>query len=143
VREHLGHEARDIAKARQRLVTDGENIDASIAAMLDNISADTRDLIEERIAVLRKQREGQKARSADLAQLSLREAEVQDMVHEVGAFISGVELTLQTDVNDIRAATIRRCVALIEARTDQSNTLWLYPLPFGVSTRVTAIWVDL
>lgn len=60
LREHLGHEAQDIAETRRRLETNRENIDASIAAMLDNISADMHDLIGKRILVLRKQCEGLK-----------------------------------------------------------------------------------
>ena len=71
MREYLGCEARDIAEARQRLKTERESIDVSIVTMRDNISAGTRDLIEQQTEVLRKVRKGLKARAVELEGLSL------------------------------------------------------------------------
>jgi len=118
VRVQLGCEARDIAEARKRLDADRERIESNIAALLDNMSAETRDLIEERLGHLRKEREALKIRSAELERLSLREAEVQDMVQELAAFIAGLEVTLRQGVNDAKVAAIRRCVERVEVKPD-------------------------
>ena len=114
VREHLGHEARDIAEARKRLEADRERTEATIASLLDNMSESTRDLIEERLGKLRAEREQLKVRAAELERLSLQEVEVQDMVREVGAFIAGLEVTLRRGPNPVRVASIRRCVSEVQ-----------------------------
>ncbi|MEM7602854.1 MAG: hypothetical protein AAF357_15765, partial [Verrucomicrobiota bacterium] len=122
------------------LETDRENIDASIAAMLDNISTDTRDLIEQRIAVLRKQREGLRVRSAELDRLSLREAEVQDTVQELGGFIAGLDVMLAGSINDLRVAAIRRCITRIDVDRLGSVSAEVRLLPAtGVQTKQIAL----
>lgn len=114
VREHLGHEAQDIVEARERLGVDRERIESNISTLLDNISPKTRDLIEERLGELRKERDRLDSRSEELERVSVREAEVLDIVQELGAFIAGLEITLRQGVNDKRVATLRRCVERIE-----------------------------
>lgn len=136
VREHLGHEAYDIAEAQHRLESGRENIDTSIAAMLDNISADTRDLIDERLAELRTERARLQARAEELERLTLKEAEVQDMVQELGAFTAGLESTLRQGVNDAKVAAIRRCVVAIRVPQEVSSPqadLLVLPHPSGVT----------
>ncbi len=110
VREHLGHEDEDVAAARERIDAERERIDANIATLLDNMSAETREMIEERLADLRAQRETLRIRSAELERLALRENEMQDMVQELGAFIAGLEITLRQGVNDKKMAALRRWV---------------------------------
>ena len=110
VREHLGHEAQDIAEARRRLDADRERVEATIASLLDNLSPATRDMAEKHLADLRKERERLRFVTADLDRLSLRDAEVQDMIQELGAFLAGLEVTLRSDVNDRKVAVLRRCL---------------------------------
>lgn len=143
VRQHLGHEAQDVAEARRRLDADRKRIETNIAALLDNMSADTRELIEERLPDLRKQRDQLKIRSDELERLTLQEAEVQDMIRELGAFIAGLEVTLTQGVNDKRMAAVRVCiqqariakpdgVAEIEIReipTARARTKWIPTAP--------------
>jgi len=52
--------------------------------------------------------------SAEFERLEQRKNEVQDMVQELGAFIVGLDITLRQSVNDVRMASVRRCVRTIE-----------------------------
>ncbi|MCA9280976.1 MAG: recombinase family protein [Phycisphaeraceae bacterium] len=130
VREHLGHEATDIADARSRLEADRQRTDSNIAALLDNMSAETRELIEERLADLRKQRDRLKSRADELERLALKEAQVQDIVQDLGAFIAGLEVTLRQGVNDKRMAALRRCVMEVVVDSEPLQlSIRILPLP--------------
>lgn len=139
-RNYLGHEAKDIAQSRTRFETDRARIDSNIATLLDNMSAETRDMIEERLADLRKQREQLKARAAELERIALHEAEVQDMVQDLGAFIAGLEVTLKQGNNDKRIAALRRCITEVRTEADcESAMITLRTLPIsGMTTVPTA-----
>ena len=110
VRDRLGHEAADLAAARKRLKSDRAQLDAVIAALLDNMTPTTRDLAEERLTELRRQRALLEARAAELERLSLGEAEVRDTVHDLGRFLAGLEHTLRHGFNEEKKAALRRCV---------------------------------
>ncbi len=134
VREHLGHEAQDIAQARQRLESDRERIESTIASLLDNMSAETRDIIEGRLGELRVEREQLKIRVAELERFSLQEAEAQDTVQEVGAFIAGLDHVLATHANEQRIAALRRCIEQLEVdAVGISRKLTLRSLPMQSS----------
>lgn len=110
VRDRLGHEAADLAAARKRLKSDRAQLDAVIAALLDNMTPTTRDLAEERLTELRRQRTLLETRAAELERLSLGEAEVRDTVHDLGQFLAGLEHTLRHGFNEEKKAALRRCV---------------------------------
>ncbi|MEQ9617517.1 MAG: recombinase family protein [Phycisphaerales bacterium] len=130
VRQHLGHEEEDVAAARERIETERKRIDENIGALLDNMTAETREMIEERLGELRVKREELKIRSAELERLALREHEVQDMVQELGAFIAGLEVTLRQGVNDVRMAALRRSIDECEIRgTDPGAMITVRVLP--------------
>ncbi len=139
VREHLGHEAHDVAEARKRLETDRDRIESNIAALLDKMSVETRDLIEERLGYLRKQREQLKARSAELERLALREHEVQSLVQEYGGFIAGLEMTLRNESNDARVAALRQCVESLTLSVDETRILSARTLPSPAIAQVAII----
>ena len=132
VRTHLGEEAEDLSEARKRLESDRKRVDATIANLLDSMSSATRDLVEGRLLELRDERESLRRRAAELERLTLAEADVQDLIQEVGAFLAGLERTLREDVPDRRVAAIRRCVesVTIEAK-DGAAHLVIRELPVG------------
>jgi len=139
VREHLGHEAQDIAEARRRLAADRERIESTIASLLDSMTPKTRDLIEERLAQLRKDREQLKTRADELERLTLRQAEVQDVVQEVGAFLAGLTVALRGDINERRVAAIRRCIASIRVLSSVTAVIRVIPLLEGAETREVSL----
>jgi len=130
VREHLGHEAQDIAEARDRLDADRVRIEGIIAALLDNMTEESRDLIEERLGKLRMQREQLKSRSEELDRISVREAEVLDRIQELGEFIAGLEISLRQGINDKRMAALRRCIKIVRSKAGLDGmTLALHQIP--------------
>ncbi len=140
VREHLGHEAQDIAEARKRLEGDRERIESTIAQLLDNMSPETREMIEERLSELRTERERLKVRAEELERVSVREAEVQDMVGQLWAFLAGLEATLREGVNDQRVAAVRRCISFIHTTAGLERIEVLYqdlPLALNSSRHTT------
>lgn len=110
VRAHLGDEAEDLVEARKRLEADRKRVESTIANLLDAMSGATRDLVEERLISLRDERESLRRRAAELERLALAEADVQDLIQDVGAFLAGLERTLREDAPDRRVAALRRCV---------------------------------
>lgn len=132
VRKHLGQETNDIAESRRRLDAEHDRIEANIAELLDNMSTDMRDMIQERLGVLRKERDDLKIRVGELERLALKADEVQDIVLELAQFIAGLELSLNQGVNDKRMAALRRCVTAIKLdKCSNAATIVLRELPLG------------
>jgi hypothetical protein len=106
VRAHLGCEVRDVTKAVRMLDGQREQVDSKIAHLLDSMTPATRDLTEERLGELRRERRELEARRAELDRLTLRDAEVHDLVDEISDFLAGL------GTHSTRAATSvgrRRC----------------------------------
>jgi DNA invertase Pin-like site-specific DNA recombinase len=110
VREGLGVESQDLAAARERLDAQTRQIETKIANLLDHVTAANRDLVDERLELLRRDRAGFDARREELALLASRQTAVQDQVRELARFLDGLEFTLRHGLNVEQMAALRRCV---------------------------------
>ncbi len=114
VREHLGTEAIDLAEARKRNQLEQADIDRKIANLLDNISASTRDMVEQRLDELRQQRQNLNDRIQQLDQLAGAESRVTEIANDVARFINDLEFTLEHGTNVEKQTALRRAILEIE-----------------------------
>lgn len=122
VRASLGVETEDLAAARKRVESERRKIEAKITNLLDHVSAKSRDLVDERLATLRRERLRLDARCEELELLASRQAAVQDQAREIGRFVDGLEFTLRHGVNVEKTAALRRCVAAVEVHHGKGRT---------------------
>jgi len=114
VRDHLGAAANDLSEARQRVEKGRERIEATIRKLLDNISPSTRDMVEGRLAELRRERDALVTRGEELERMSAEEDEVQVVVQDVGRFLSSLPFTLEYGLPEEKKAALRQCIMAIE-----------------------------
>jgi DNA invertase Pin-like site-specific DNA recombinase len=123
VRAAQGIEAEDFTTARKRLETDRREIERKIAALLDSVTPTTRDLVEERLGALRRERLLIESRGEELELLAARQAAVVDQVRELARFIEGMEFTLKHGANVEKTAVLRRCVIAVCLHVQGDKTL--------------------
>lgn len=123
VRAAQGVESEDLATARKRLDTDKRETEKKIAGLLDNVTAKTRDLVEERLAALRRERLLLEARGEELELLASRQAAVVDQVRELARFVEGMEFTLHHGTNVEKIAVLRRCLASVRISAQDNKAV--------------------
>lgn len=127
---HRGVKAKDLSEARRWVEAERARIESTMRALLDSISPATRDLVGERLAELRAERERLATRSEELDRMAGQQGEVRDTVHDLERFLAGLEWTLTHGVNEERLTALRKCVEGI--RIDKSAgraTLMVRALP--------------
>jgi DNA invertase Pin-like site-specific DNA recombinase len=118
VRASLGVEQEDLAEARRRLDAERRKVEDKIARLLDHVTARNRDMVEERLDTLRRERAALDTRREELELLATRQAAVQDQVRELGRFLDGLEFTLRHGTNVEKMAALRRCVESVLVHKD-------------------------
>ncbi len=113
VRVVLGLEAVDVAKARARMDAERATLESTIANLLDNMTPRNRDMVEQRLGDLRQQRAALDARHGELDRVAAEEGKVQETLHEVGRFLSGLEFTLRQGLPQEQLAAMRRCIGSV------------------------------
>ncbi len=113
VRAAVGLEARDLAQARERLAEDRRGVEASIARLLDSMTPATRDLVEERLDDLRRERKRLDLRGADLDHLARSEGAVADAAQEIAAFLARLEFAVRHGLPEERLTAFRRCLVSV------------------------------
>jgi hypothetical protein len=117
VRAAQGVESEDLTTARKRLEADRRDVEKKIAGLLDNVTTKTRDLVDERLVSLRRERLLLESRGEELELLGSRQAAVIDQVRELARFVEGMEFTLQHGTNVEKMAVLRQCVVAVVLRT--------------------------
>ncbi len=128
--KHAGVRATDLAQARRLIESERARIDAAISNLLDNLSPATRDLVEERLAALRAERDRLAQRSDELARLESEQAEVRETVRDLQRFVSSLAWTLREAVPEERKSAIRKCVERIAVdKPEGTAVVHIRPLP--------------
>ncbi|MCZ6653476.1 MAG: hypothetical protein O7D91_10680, partial [Planctomycetota bacterium] len=78
--------------------------------LLDNITVTNRELVDQRLEDLNKERERLETQIESLERLALTEAEVHDLAAETARFVACLEPLLGEGPLDQRQAAVRRCV---------------------------------
>ena len=110
VKKQIGSEGKEFAAARQRAQTEQEKIGKIINNLLDNITPTNREYADQRLNELKKQRLQLKARLEELDQLSLSQAEIDNIVTDSMQFLSGLEFTLRQGLPQEKLVALRQCI---------------------------------
>ena len=130
IQDQLGTEAGEISASRERLLEEKGKIEQSIRNLLDNITSGTRDLVEQRLAELREERDTRSMHLDELECLAAEEREVQTTVQESLRFLNDLKFTLLEGVPEAQRTALRKCVSEMEVdRGSQRVTLFIHPAP--------------
>ncbi len=132
IQDQLGSEAGEISSSRERLLEEKGRIEQSIRNLLDNITSGTRDLVEQRLAELREERDTRSMHLDELECLAAEEREVQTTVQESLRFLNDLKFTLLEGVPEAQRTALRKCVSEMEVdRGSKRVTLFIHPAPMA------------
>jgi hypothetical protein len=124
-----------------------EQIDKTRRNLLDNITKANRDLVDQRLEELTKERERLETRIDSTDHLVLSEAEMRDLVAETARFVATLGPSLREGPLDERHAAVHRCAdeILIEPDKGEARTAVrvLPTMAGGPSTEVESVIVKL
>ncbi|HUU16383.1 MAG TPA: recombinase family protein [Sedimentisphaerales bacterium] len=113
VKKQIGSEGKEFAAARQRAQAEQEKIGKIINNLLDNITSTNREYVDRRLNELKQQRLQLEARLEELDQLSLSQAEIDNIVTDSMQFLSGLEFTLRQGLPQEKLVALRQCIERI------------------------------
>jgi hypothetical protein len=110
IKVQINFEGEELVAARQRAQTKQKRIDQIINNLLDNITSTNREYVDRRLNELKKQRQQLEARLEELDQLSLSQAEIDNIVTDSMQFLSGLEFTLRQGLPQEKLVALRQCI---------------------------------
>ncbi len=113
IKVQINFEGEELVAARQRAQTKQKRIDQIINNLLDNITSTNREYVDRRLNELKKQRQQLEARLEELDQLSLSQAEIDNIVTDSMQFLSGLEFTLRQGLPQEKLVALRQCIERI------------------------------
>jgi len=113
VKKQIGSEGKELVTARQRAQAEQKKIGKIINNLLDNITPTNREYVDRRLNELKKQRQQLEARLEELDQLSLSQAEIDNIVTDSMQFLSGLEFTLHQGLPQEKLVALRQCIERI------------------------------
>ncbi|MCZ6652563.1 MAG: recombinase family protein [Planctomycetota bacterium] len=113
VRKQLGCENEELVAARQRAEEERQRVGGIINNLLDNITADNREMVDGRLKQLNDQRKQLELRLAELDRLAASQAEINSIVTDALQLISGLKFTLNQGLPQEKLCALRQCVERI------------------------------
>jgi len=113
IKVQINFEGEELVAARQRAQTKQKRIDQIINNLLDNITPTNREYVDRRLNELKQQRLQLEARLEELDQLSLSQAEIDNIVTDSMQFLSGLEFTLRQGLPQEKLVALRQCIERI------------------------------
>ena len=110
IRKQLGSQQEQAAEQRIECDAEIERIDVLVRNLLDHIKASNRDIVNQRLDELSRERDSLESQLASLNQSVLEEDEIQELVQETILFASNLDSTLHHGSLDLRRTALRRCV---------------------------------
>jgi len=107
---HISEDGDQITKQQKKLESRLKRIDKTTRNLLDNITKANRQLVDQRLVELNKERERLETQIESLERLALTEAEVHDLVSETARFVACLQSSLHEGPLDQRQAAVRRCI---------------------------------
>ena len=136
---HINEDRDQIVKQQKKLESRLKRIDKTTRNLLDNITATNRQLVDQRLEELNKERERLETQIESLERLALTEAEVHELVAETARFVACLEPSLREGALDQRQAAVRRCVVqIVIDRQMHEAKIEVHVLPTSVGGPVGA-----
>jgi hypothetical protein len=121
IRKQLGSQQDQAAALRVECEAQIERIDGLVRNLLDNIKPSNRDLVNQRLDELSRERDDAESQLASLNQAVLVEDEIKELLQETIVFASNLDSTLHHGSLDDRRSAIRRCVENISIDRDHGQ----------------------
>ena len=109
----MGCDNEELLAARQRAEEEHQRVGDIINNLLDNITADNREMVDGRLKQLNDQRKQLELRLAELDRLAASQAEINSIVTDALQFISGLKFTLEQGLPQEKLCALRQCVERI------------------------------
>ncbi len=110
VRVELGSDREDLADARKRAEDDRATIESTIRNLLDNISAGTREMVEQRLEELQAERAVLDRRLEELELVASEQRDVKSIVSEALGFLTDLPYTLRHGRPAEKRAVLLPCI---------------------------------
>ena len=140
IRKQLGSQQEQAAERRVECEAEIERIDGLVRNLLDHIKVSNRDIVNQRLDELSRERDGLESQLASLNQAVLEDDEIKELVQETIAFASSLDSTLHHGSLDQRRTALRRCVdGIVIDHPNKRAEMKLRVLPIGLDSHTTAI----
>jgi len=138
IRKQLGSQQEQAAERRVECEAEIERIDSLVRNLLDHIKVSNRDIVNQRLDELSRERDGFESQLASLDQAVLEDDEIQELVAETIAFAASLDSTLHFGSLDQRRTALRRCVdGIVIDHPNKRAELKLRVLPIGLDSHAT------
>ena len=132
VKKQVHFEGEELLSARLRTQVNQEKIGKTIDNLLDNLTPNNREYVDERLIELKKQKQQLETRLEELDQLSLSQAEINSIVTDSMQFLSSLEFTLREGLAQEKLVALRQCIEKIWINKPASEIkLAIYLVPVG------------
>ena len=139
IRKQLGSQQEQAAEGRVACEAEIERIDGLVRNLLDHIKVSNRDIVNQRLDELSRERDGLESQLASLNQAVLEDDEIQELVAETIAFAASLDSTLRHGSLDQRRTALRRCVdGIVIDHPNKRAEVKLRVLPIGLDSQATA-----
>ena len=129
----------ECSKRRVECEAQIERIDDLVRNLLDHIKVSNRDMVNQRLDELSRERDGLESQLASLNQAVLEDDEIKELVQETIIFASSLDSTLHHGSPDQRRTALRRCVdGVVIDHPNKRAELKLRVLPIRLDSRATA-----
>ncbi len=140
IRKQLGSQQEQAAEQRVECEAEIERIDGLVRNLLDHIKVSNRDIVNQRLDELSRERDGLESQLTSLNQAVLEDDEIQELVQETIIFASSLDSTLHHGSPDQRRTALRRCVdGVVIDHPNKRAEMKLRVLPIGLDSHTTAI----
>ncbi len=140
IRKQLGSQQEQAAERRVECEAQIERIDGLVRNLLDHIKVANRDIVNQRLDELSRERDTIESQLASLSRAMLEDDEIKELVQETIVFAAGLDSTLHHGALDQRRTALRRCVdGIVIDHPDKRAELKLRVLPIGLDSHTTAI----
>jgi hypothetical protein len=109
----MGSEDHHYEAARAQAEDERGRITGIINNLLDNITPDNREYVDERLRMLTEQRRQLETRLEELDHLAASQAEIKAITDDAMKFLSGLELTLHNGLPQEKLTALRQCIQRI------------------------------
>ena len=110
VKTQIGSEAEEFVTARKRAQQELDKNQATINNLLDNITSANREFVDKRLEELKQQKCQLEIRIEELDQLSLSQAEINEIISDSMKFIAGLEFILREGFSQDKLVSLRQCI---------------------------------
>ncbi len=139
IQQQLGTQQGQAAEQRLQCETEIERIDGLVRNLLDHIKVSNRDMVNQRLDELSRERDSLESQLASLNQTVLEEDEIQELVQETIIFASSLDSTLHHGSLDQRRTALRRCVdTIVVDHQSKRAEIKLRVLPMGLDSQAAA-----